>query len=245
MTCPCSAPWRTRPESPRPPSASANASRSMDLPAPVSPVSTARPRENSISSRSIRTMSRIDRRASMRIQFLAETQFLEGPGDIGTLVLVRLETAGLYKIIGVLVPAAVRKIVAKHGGGGLRLADDADRHIGLGEPGQRFLDMPRGLVAGDHGLEAVDGGGVVALFHVIAADVHFLAGELVARALELGLGADGIFRGRIFADHLFQRGDRLLGAGLVAADVGNLVVMRGRDQILRVGCIRASRMQGD
>jgi hypothetical protein len=51
--------------SPRPPSASAKASSRMDLPAPVSPVSTARPTENSISSRSIRTMSRIDRRASM------------------------------------------------------------------------------------------------------------------------------------------------------------------------------------
>src|SRR5213080_3229577 len=129
---------RTRPASPRPPSASANASRRMDLPAPVSPVSTARPRENSISSRSIRTMSRIERRASMRDLFLAKTQFLEGPGDVGPLVLARLETAGLYKIIGVLVPAAVRKIVSEHGSGGLRLADDADRHIGLGEAGERF-----------------------------------------------------------------------------------------------------------
>ncbi len=43
VTCPCSAPWRTRPASPRPPSASANASSRMDLPAPVSPVSTDRP----------------------------------------------------------------------------------------------------------------------------------------------------------------------------------------------------------
>src|SRR5713226_3105619 len=245
VTWPCSAPWRTRPESPRPPSASANASRRMDLPAPVSPVSTARPRENSISSRSIRTMSRIERRASIRAQFLAETQFLEGPGDIGTLVLARLETAGLYKIIGVLVPAAVRKIVPEHGGGGLRLADDADRHIGLGQPGQRFLDMPRGLVLGDHGLEAVDRGGVVALVHVIAADRHFAAGELVARAFELGLGADGIFRGRIFADHLFQRSDWIFCPALVAGNVGNLVVMRGRDQILRIGGVRASRVQGD
>src|ERR1700688_575541 len=139
----------------------------MDLPAPVSPVSTARPRENSISSRSIRTMSRIDRRASMRAKFLTETYLLEGPGNVGTLVLARLETAGLYKIIGVLVPAAVRKIVPEHGGGGLRLADDPDRHIALGQPGQRFLDMPGGLVLGDHGLEAVDRGGVVALVHVI------------------------------------------------------------------------------
>src|ERR1700716_2418113 len=134
----------------------------MDLPAPASPVRTARPRENSISSRSIRTMSRIDRRASMRSKFLAETHLLEGPGNIGPLVLARLETAGLYKIIGVLVPAAVRKIMPEHGGGGLRLADDADRHIGFGQPRQRFLDMPRGLILGDHGLEAVDRAGKVA-----------------------------------------------------------------------------------
>src|SRR3979490_2967340 len=111
----------------------------MDLPAPVSPVSTARPRENSISSRSIRTMSRIDRRASMKHQFLAETQFLEGPGNVGTLILARLETAGLYKIIGVLVPAAVRKIVPKHGGSGLRFADHAERPIGLRAAGPRLL----------------------------------------------------------------------------------------------------------
>src|SRR3954467_8862107 len=172
VTWPCSAPWRTSPESPRPPSASANASSRMDLPAPVSPVRTARPRENSISSRSIRTMSRIDRRASMREQFLAETYLLEGPGNVGTLILARLETAGLYKIIGVLVPAAVRKIVAKYGRRGLRLADDADRHISFRQSRQRFLDMAGGLVAGDDGLEAVDGGGIVVLFEVVAADVH-------------------------------------------------------------------------
>src|SRR3954464_2917203 len=189
VTWPCSTPWRTRPASPRPPSASAKASSRIDLPAPVSPVNTARPRENSISSRSIRTMSRIDRRASMRGLFLAETQFLEGPGNIGPLVLARLETAGLYKIIGVLLPAAVRKIVPKHGGGGLRLADDADRHIGLGQPRQRFSDMPGGLILRHHGLEAVDGGGVVALLHIVAANLHFAARELVARAFQLGLGA--------------------------------------------------------
>src|SRR2546423_1924137 len=146
----------------------------MDLPAPVSPVSTARPRENSISSRSIRTMSRIERRASMRDLFLAETQFLEGPGDVGTLVLARLETAGLYKIISVLVPAAVRKIVSQHRGGGLRLADDADCHIAFRQAGQRFLDMPRGLILGHHGLETVDRRGVDTPFSGIDA-AHPLA----------------------------------------------------------------------
>src|ERR1700730_4992123 len=216
VTWPCSTPWRTRLASPRPPSASAKASSRIDLPAPVSPVSTARPRENSISSRSIRTMSRIERRASMGDYFLTETQFSEGPGDIGPLILARLETAGLYKIIGVLVPAAVGKIMPEHGGGGLRLADDTDLHIGLGQPRQRFFDMPGGLVLGHHGLEAVDGGGVVALFQVIAADRHFLAGELIARALKLGLGTVGVFRCRILANHFLERSDRLLGPPLVA-----------------------------
>src|SRR6185295_15296174 len=253
VTWPCSAPWRTRPESPRPPSASAKASSRMDLPAPVSPVSTARPRENSISSRSIRTMSRIDRRASMRRLFLTairihqgtETHLLEGPGNIGTLVLVRLETTGLYKIIGVLVPAAVRKIVPKHSRRRLRLADDADRHIGLGETGQSILDMARGLIAGDHGLEAIDGRGEVALFQIIAADIQFLAGKLVAGAFELGFGGGRIFGSRIFANHLFQRRDRLFGTALVAGDVRNLVVMRGRGQILRVSRIGTAGMQRD
>src|SRR5262245_37190473 len=113
----------------------------MDLPAPVSPVNTASPEANSISSRSIRTMSRIDRRASMESNFLLEAHLLEGPADPGSLILAGLDTAGFYKIIGVLVPAAVRKIVSEHGGGGLGLADDADRHIGLGEPEERLLDV--------------------------------------------------------------------------------------------------------
>src|SRR5882724_8993783 len=295
VTWPWSAPWRTRPASPRPPSASAKASSRMDLPAPVSPVSTARPRENSISSRSISTMSRIDRRASMTNKFLrmpwcggsphdrdsrasrskshqgiadwryvadstracegarqplagsavrlAETQLLEGPGNIGALVFARLDTAGLHEIVGVLVPAAVGEIVPEHGRRRLRLADDADRHVGLGQPRQRLLDVAGGLILRHHGLEAVDGGGIIALFHVIAADTHLLARELVARAFELGLGADGIFGGRIFANHLFERGDRLLGSALVAGNVGNLVEMRGRDEILRVSGIGAAGMQ--
>src|SRR3954471_25062997 len=203
VTCPCSAPWRTRPASPRPPSASAKASSRMDLPAPVSPVKTARPWANSISSRSIRTMSRIDRRASMELDFLLEAHLLEGPAHPGSLILIGLETAGFYKIIGVLVPAAVRKIMPEHGGRGLRLADDADRQIGLGEPEQRFLDVPGGLVLRHHGLVAVDRCRVVLLLHVIAADIHFLAGELVAGALDLGLGRGCVFGRRIFAHHLF------------------------------------------
>src|SRR5262249_29435588 len=65
VTWPCSAPWRTSVTSPRAPSARAKASSRMDLPAPVSPVSTDRPDAKSMSSRSMRTISRIESRASM------------------------------------------------------------------------------------------------------------------------------------------------------------------------------------
>src|SRR5262249_24860750 len=142
VTWPCSAPLRTRVASPRPPSASAKASSKIDLPAPVSPVNTASPRENSISRHSIRTIPRIDRRASMEHEFLvpSETDLLEGPADPGPLILAGFNTAGFYKLIGVFVPGTVGKIMPKHGGRGLGFADDADRHIGLGQALQRLLD---------------------------------------------------------------------------------------------------------
>ncbi len=50
VTWPCDWPWRTRPPSPRAPSASDSASRRMDFPAPVSPVRMVSPGENSRSS---------------------------------------------------------------------------------------------------------------------------------------------------------------------------------------------------
>jgi hypothetical protein len=65
VTWPWAAPWRTSEASPRAPSASDSASSRIDLPAPVSPVSTDSPAEKSISSLSMRTMSRMDRWASM------------------------------------------------------------------------------------------------------------------------------------------------------------------------------------
>src|SRR5260370_28592586 len=133
----------------------------MDLPATVSPVKPANPRENSISSRSIRTMSRIDRRASMRDQswwswFVAnpsfaqtgafqglanfgfgtraETQLLEGLGDVGTRILARLGATGFYKIIGVLIPLAVGNIVRNQGSTALGTSAAAELHTRLSAP---------------------------------------------------------------------------------------------------------------
>jgi hypothetical protein len=65
LTEACFWPLRTRPLSARLPSASPSASSRIDLPAPVSPVSTPRPGPNSRSSVSISTTSRIERPVSM------------------------------------------------------------------------------------------------------------------------------------------------------------------------------------
>src|SRR4051812_24304039 len=54
---------------------------------------------------------------------LTQAELLERLGDVGALVLGRLDAAGLHQIISVLVPFAVGEIMPEHGGRGLRLAD--------------------------------------------------------------------------------------------------------------------------
>src|SRR5438105_10589378 len=60
-----SAPWRTASAPARPPASSCSASTTIDLPAPVSPVSTVSPGRNSSSTESMRAKSRICRWLSM------------------------------------------------------------------------------------------------------------------------------------------------------------------------------------
>src|SRR5665213_710575 len=173
VTWPCSTPWRTSVWSPRAPSASAKASSKIDLPAPVSPVSTARCPAKSMSSRSIRTMSRIESRESMAwrircdapslktwmagtrpVQFLAQPDLLEGPADPGTLVLGRLQAAVFHQRIGVLVPFAVGEIVPEHGGRGLCLLDDAERHIGFGQALAALEEVSRKYPTSEYAISA-------------------------------------------------------------------------------------------
>src|SRR3569833_3552017 len=85
-------------------------------------------------------------RTRLRVPERTQPQLLEGLGDIGAPVFGRLEPTGPHEIISVLVPFAVREVVPEHSGGGLCLADDADRHIGFSQPRQRLLDVARGLV---------------------------------------------------------------------------------------------------
>ena len=105
--------------------------------------------------------------------------------------------------------------------------------------------MAGALILRHHHLEAIDGAGEIPLLQVPAADVHFLGGELVAADLDLLARAFGIFGVGELARDLLERRDRALGAGLVAGDVRDLVEIGGADQVLRIGGVRAARMQRD
>src|SRR6187549_1176787 len=129
----------------------------MTSPAPVSPTS--------VDVGALATFSRPPSASS-------KPELLEGAADPGILVLVRLDAGGFHEAVRVLVPGAVRKIVPKHGSRGLRLVDDTERQIGLGEPRQRLLDFARRLELRHNDLEAVDRAGEIAPLHVEAADLH-------------------------------------------------------------------------
>src|SRR3989337_1001609 len=109
------------------------ASSRIDLPAPVSPVSTDRPSPNSRSSLSIRTMSRIDRAANMACGSGRLAVALPGLCDPRPFVLLRLEAAFSQEPVSVAVPLAARKVMAEHGSRRLGLVDDPQRPIGLGQ----------------------------------------------------------------------------------------------------------------
>ena len=76
-------------------------------------------------------------------------------------------------------------------------------------------------------------------------DIHLLAGQLVAGDLDLALGGDRVFGVRIFANDLFESLHRLLGALLVTRDFRHLIEIGRADEELRIGGVRASRMQRD
>src|SRR5262249_28815993 len=103
----------------------------MDLPAPVSPVSTPSPRPEKVrSSFSISTKSRIESETS-----IGRTEQAEEPARL--LVGWPRPLAG-HQEVAVLVPVASGEVVAQHGGRLLRLALHAERQIAFDEAMQRL-----------------------------------------------------------------------------------------------------------
>ena len=118
-------PLRTSAASARLPIARPSASSRIDLPAPVSPVSTPRPGSKSIASRSISTTSWMTSCLSIRRRSRWSA-------------LRRRRRVPLDQLVAALVPFAARIIGAEHGRGLARLVGDAEREVGFDQPLERL-----------------------------------------------------------------------------------------------------------
>src|SRR5579859_2062496 len=119
----------------------------MDLPAPVSPVSTVKPGRNARSSLSISKTSRIDRPTS-----IASPDPVEPAG-----VFLRTDRIlALDQGIAVGVPLIARIVEAEDGGHLLGLIGQAERGVALGQALERLRHMGGGLVIVDDAAIAVD-----------------------------------------------------------------------------------------
>src|ERR1700693_119733 len=131
-------------------------------------------------------MSRIDRATSMsRRAGPALARFLDEGLAHRAAIVDGLSALLLEKGIGILVPATVGEIVPEQRRGGRRLPAQAHGKVRLDQALQRFLDMARVLILRRDRPEAVDRGNVFAPLEIVAADLHLLAGELVASDQDL------------------------------------------------------------
>ena len=78
-----------------------------------------------------------------------------------------------------------------------------------------------------------------------AADLHLLAGQVIAAQVDLQPRVAGIGAVGEAVHHLLQRVHRLIGAPLVALDIGDLFIIAERSQIVRVGHVAMRGMQLD
>ena len=105
--------------------------------------------------------------------------------------------------------------------------------------------MAGGLELVDHYLEAVDGGEILLAHQVIAADIHFLAGEMVTHQIELHRGVTRIGRVREARHHVGEGALRELGIALVARHVLDLLVIAKRAQVKGIGRAAITGMEFD
>ncbi len=148
-------------------------------------------------------------------------------------------------VIAIHVPFAAGIVMSQHRRRPPRLVRQAEDQIDLRQPVQRLGHVVGGLEIVHHALEAADRGGVQMLLLVPAADVHLLAGQMVAREVDLQPRIAAIGAVGEAVDHLLQRGHRVLRALLVARDVGDLLVIAQRPQVIGIGDVAARRVQLD
>jgi hypothetical protein len=97
----------------------------------------------------------------------------------------------------------------------------------------------------DHALEAVDRGEVLVAAQIVAADLHLLAGELVAHHVALQFGVAGVLALGEARDNLVEGGEREDGAVLFPADIDDLVELADGHEIIGIGRPIATGVDGD
>ena len=144
--------------------------------------------------------------------------------------------------IGLVVPFAAGIVRAEHGGILLRFPRNAQRQAGFGEAIERFGGVAGGLVLINHVLEADLRCGPLTRLFVEAANVHFLARQMIAHEVDLEPRVGGIFRLREATLHLAQGDQRLLGHLLVPLYIADLLVIAQRDQVIGVRRVLVTRV---
>jgi hypothetical protein len=221
VTCPLSSPWRTR-------AVAAPAERqrqAVEQDGFAGAGLTGQHRQagsKARSSRSIRTISRIESWISIGLRNRAP-EFLAGAEIHEPLIFTRLGAVALQELVGIRIPLAVRIVVAENGSSSLRLFDDAHRVIGFDQTRERFFDLVGAWILLDDDAEARDGGKVFLALHIVAADLHFLAGELVARKADLRLRVIDIFGIGIVVDDRLHRLDGSCRGALILRHVDDLL----------------------
>src|SRR5215207_8032760 len=226
-----SSPLRTSPASERAPSASPNASSRIDLPAPVSPVSTPSPLSNSSSSCSTSTTLRI-----------ASCLSTARPRASASALRSGLRRVPRNEFVRAVIPLAARVIPPKDGRRLLRFLRDAKREVALYQALQRLRRVVRRLILLDHLAEPQGCSEPLARPLIESTDLHLLAGEMVVDEVELQPCVGGIAALRIAAHQLAERIGGILRARLVPGHVLDLLIMAHRDQIMGVGRVLVARV---
>ena len=106
--------------------------------------------------------------------------------------------------------------------------------VAFDQPVQGFRRMAGSLVGLDDIAKAVYRRQVIVMPQMIAANFHFLARQVILGQIQLDLRIPGIFRIGKAADYLTQSLHGLFRDLLVAADIGNLLIIAQGYQIIGI-----------
>lgn len=147
------------------------------------------------------------------------------------------------QVIAVTVPLAIGVVVPEHRSRLAGFVNHADLKIDFYDALKRLGNVVCRLEIGHDALITSKSGFVIMLLLVVSPDEHFLAGQMVTAEIDLELGVTCISRLRETGHHFLERVEGFDGSLLVALDLGNLLIIAERTQIIGIGSVRAGRMQ--